>query len=181
MTEYNIRRAGRDDIPALRAMQARSLRRLGAAYYDAGAVEAFLRQADTLEAAVVDEGHAFLAEDRGGAVLGSGAWSLGVPGYAAAAGHHARASGTATIRSVFVDPAAARRGIGSALMRHAETDAARHGVLRTELLATLSGVPLYRRLGYRTVRTLELRLPDGTPFPGIEMTKPLDTAPAQAA
>jgi hypothetical protein len=66
MTEYIIRRAGSDDIPALRAMQARSLRGLGATHYGAAAIEAFLRHADTLEAAVVEEGHAFLAEDRRG-------------------------------------------------------------------------------------------------------------------
>jgi GNAT superfamily N-acetyltransferase len=181
MTEHIIRRAGRDDIAALRAMQARSMRGLGSAYYGAAAVEAFLRHADTLEEAVLDEGHYFLAEDAGGAVLGSGGWSRRVPVYADAVGHAAPAADEATIRGVFVDPAAARRGIGSALMRHAEADAGRHGVRRLELLATLSGVALYTRLGYRATFAAEIRLPDGTRFRGVAMSKPLGERPARAA
>jgi GNAT superfamily N-acetyltransferase len=180
MTEHIIRRAGRDDITALRAMQARSMRGLGSAYYGAAVTEAFLRHAETLEEAVVEEGHYFLAEDARG-ILGSGGWSRRVPGYASAGRPAAPAADAATIRSVFVDPAAARRGIGSALMRHAEADAARHGVRRLELLATLSGVPLYTRLGYRATRAAELRLPDGSRFPGIAMAKWLDELPARAA
>jgi hypothetical protein len=66
-------------------------------------------------------------------------------------------------------------------MRHAEADAARHGMRRCELLATLSGVPLYRRLGYLPCGARELRLADGTPFPVVEMTKPLGLVPARAA
>jgi GNAT superfamily N-acetyltransferase len=179
MTEPIIRRALPDDIPALRAMQARSMRGLGSAYYGAATIEAFLGQADTLEAAVVEEGHYFLAEDAGGAVLGSGGWSRRVPGYAG--GRAPLPEHAATIRSVFVDPAAARRGLGSALMRRAERDAAGRGIRRLELLATLSGLPLYARLGYRPIRAVVLTLPDGSRFSGVEMSKPLAEPPARAA
>jgi len=46
------------------------------------------------------------------------------------------------VRSVFVDPAIARRGVGSAIMRHVEEDAALHCVRLLGLTATLSGAPL---------------------------------------
>ncbi|WP_159593602.1 GNAT family N-acetyltransferase [Chelativorans xinjiangense] len=46
-------------------------------------------------------------------------------------------------------PAAARRGIGSAIMLRVERDAAEHCVHALHLTVTLSGIALYEKLGYR--------------------------------
>ena len=50
----------------------------------------------------------------------------------------------ARIRAFFVHPAWARRGIGSQILQACETAAAAQGFSRLELVATLTGEPLYR-------------------------------------
>ena len=54
----------------------------------------------------------------------------------------------AKIRAFFVDPASARRGIGSRLLEHCEAEARAHGFSQVELMATLPGVKLYSARGY---------------------------------
>jgi hypothetical protein len=55
----------------------------------------------------------------------------------------------------------------------------RAGFRRFELLATLSGEPLYRALGYREFERVALELPDGTRFPVVR--KEYDPEPQVAA
>lgn len=50
------------------------------------------------------------------------------------------------------------------------------GHRRASLLATLSGVPLYRRLGWREGQAETVRLPGGLPMAGLHMTKRLAAA-----
>ena len=55
----------------------------------------------------------------------------------------------ATIRSIFVHPAWARRGVMRRLMAEIEGDVLSAGIRTAALTATLTGIPFYRRLGYR--------------------------------
>jgi GNAT superfamily N-acetyltransferase len=167
---YDIRAARAADIPAIRAMQGRSMRALGAGFYPEEVIAAFLERIGTMDDAVVHEGH-FLVADAGGAIVGSGGWSRLTPGYARTAGAAAPVH-DATIRSVFVDPAAARRGIASAIMARAEADAGAAGVRTIGLAATLSGLPLYLRLGYRAEAEIGIHLDQGR-FGGVIMEKAL--------
>ena len=59
-----VRRASRNEIPAIRDMQERSLTLLGADYYTAEEIAAFIAHVGTMDDAVVDEGHYFVAVDR---------------------------------------------------------------------------------------------------------------------
>ena len=54
----------------------------------------------------------------------------------------------AKIRAFFVDPAEARRGIGTLLLERCEREARDHGFSQAELMATLPGVKLYAARGY---------------------------------
>ncbi len=74
----------------------------------------------------------------------------------------------ARVRKVFVHPAAARRGLGTALTRAAE---ARSDAARFVLRANLDGVPLYRRLGYVVAREGAMELPEGPPMPVVFMAR----------
>lgn len=86
------------------------------------------------------------------------------------------------MRAVYVDPDHARRGLGSAIMRQVEADAVAAGIRMLHLAATLSGIGLYETLGYARGRRRSLLLPDGTPFPVVEMHKRLSaSAPVRAA
>jgi GNAT superfamily N-acetyltransferase len=183
---FSIRLASRKDIPALRAMQERSFLVLGAAFYAPQEIAGFISRIGTMDDAVIDEGHYFVA-DQAGAILGSGGWSQMEPGYdrsrTAGPADGAR-SGVGTVRSVFVDPAAARCGIASALMGHIERDAFRHGVHLLRLMATLSGLPFYKRLGWATEGEKTIDLGGGLRFGCVSMSKPIafhaphDTGPA---
>ena len=53
-----------------------------------------------------------------------------------------------------------RKGIGGALMRHILSDAADMGYGASMLLASAVGVPFYERLGYVTLDTMRVSVPD---------------------
>jgi GNAT superfamily N-acetyltransferase len=178
---YRLRVATDADIPAIRAMQARSMRELGRAFYRPAAIAAMLEAVGTMDDAVVREGHYLVAVGAAGAVVGSGGWSRLPPGYASALGGEAAARDRATVRSVFVDPGAARRGIASAIMARTEAEAAACGVRELGLTATLSGVPLYARLGYRPLERLAVDLGRGRRFEIVKMHKRLSPRGAVAA
>lgn len=178
MLRITIRRARRDDADALRGMQALSLCSLGADRYSSEQIAAFLAHVGTMDEELLEEGTYFLAE-RDGELIGSGGWSLRTPGYAAAA--PALLGGTATVRSVFVHPAAARRGVGTLLMDTVEADAVGHGHHRVGLTATRSGEAFYAARGYRRVAPVALALPNGTTFPCTRMEKDLTLADAMRA
>lgn len=171
--KHIVRPAANADIPALSAMQERSMWVLGAGYYAPEVIAAFMSEIGTMDEAVVAEGHYFIACDRRGAFLGSGGWSQLVPGYARNAPKGALAPNTATVRSVFVDAAAARQGVGTAIMDRVEADARLHGMTLLRLAATLSGVPFYRALGYCPRGRRHFMLSTGARFECLEMEKPL--------
>ncbi|WP_374372142.1 GNAT family N-acetyltransferase [Dongia sp.] len=175
INDIYIRRAQMTDIVALRAMQERSMRIIGRAYYAEDVLETFLRKISTMDDAVVAEGHYFVAIDIAGNYVGSGGWSRRAPGYSA---HGESASlapdsrvDNALVRSVFVDPDRARAGIGSGLMRHIEQDAYRLGIRDLRLMATLSGVDFYHARGYRSTGGGQIDLGDNASFGYVDMVK----------
>lgn len=150
---WNLRRATATDHAAIQALIARSIRQLGAADYSSEQIEAALQGAFGLDTQLIADGTYFVVE-MDGRMVGCGGWSYRrtLFGSDARAGRDAGTldppGDAAKIRAFFVDPAAARRGIGSALLEHCEAEARRHGFRRTELMATLPGVRLYRARGY---------------------------------
>ncbi|MFZ2103590.1 MAG: GNAT family N-acetyltransferase [Oricola sp.] len=159
-------------------MQELSFATLGVGFYRPEEIAAFIARIGTMDDAVVDEGHYFVAVNHNGAVMASAGWSRKEPGYDSARTEGAadRAnSGLATVRSVFVDPAVARRGIASMLMAHIEQDAARKSIRALRLMATLSGLPFYRRHGWHAEGAKAIALGDGLQFGCVSMSKPIAT------
>jgi GNAT superfamily N-acetyltransferase len=162
-------------------MQERSMWVLGGDFYEASKIASFLIEFGTMDDAIVDEGHFFVAESDRGAILGSGGWTRSRPRYANGLGVGGQTADGPTVRSVFVDPAAARRGVASAVMLRTEQDAMEHGVQTLHLTATLSGVALYEHLGYRAEEATAVCLSNQTRFACVRMTKRLPTPREQAA
>jgi hypothetical protein len=100
MIDHSIRTALPSDIPALRAMQQRSMTTLGVNYYMPGVPERFISRFGTMDFAVVDEGHYFVCVDADGHIAGSGGWSRRPPGYDGVAAAPLPAD-VATVRGVF--------------------------------------------------------------------------------
>jgi GNAT superfamily N-acetyltransferase len=163
-----VRPARPSDLPAIEALRKASVRELAAGYYAPALLERFLA-AGTVDGGLVDAGTYYLAEIVG-CPVGSGGWMAVDDGPAGAS--------RARIRSVFVHPHWARKGIARRLVQHAETEAARAGFRHFELDASLPGVPLYHHLRYREVQRRGYTLPDGTTLPVIRMEKTLGPAAA---
>lgn len=171
------RAAVRDDIAAIRRMQERSIRVLGADCYRPKDLNAFLDAFSTMDDAVVDEGHYFVLVTPGGRIVASAGWSQRPPGYSRGAEQFDPT--TATIRSVFVDPDLPRQGLGTRIMRIAEADALAAGVLRLKVSSTLSGLHLYRSLGYRELEHATIPIGEAS-FALVRMEKLLDATAAHA-
>lgn len=176
-----IRLAGPADAQALRAMQATSLRVLGAAVYSRRVIEAYLSEVATLDDPLLRDGR-YRVATADGAIVGCGGWSTRPAGYDAIASAAAHASaGAATVRAVYVRPDWARRGVARRIMAVAEADMAANGISRAELMSTLSGLAFYQRLGYAPGGSVALRLRGGLALQVVEMRKDLVASPAAAA
>ena len=175
-----LRAARHDDIPAIDAMHFLSVQGLGAADYTPAEIELFLGHLGTYDPTLIDDGTYYVLEhlDR---VVGSGGWSHRLP--------HSRVTETtpgagaddvapfslsphsAKIRSIFVHPQYARLGLGARLVRHAEIQAQTAGHRLFELWSSLTGVPLYRKLGYQALAPMAIPCGNGAGLPAIHMGK----------
>ncbi|HEX4243201.1 MAG TPA: GNAT family N-acetyltransferase [Steroidobacteraceae bacterium] len=149
-----IRPADLGDVPEIRALIARSARGLGKADYRPEQIEAALRGAFGVDTQLLADRTYFIAET-GGRAVGCGGWSYRATLFGGDARGDRDASRldprtqAAKIRAFFVDPATARRGIGSMLLERCEREALAAGFSTAELMATLAGVRLYAARGYR--------------------------------
>lgn len=188
--EIVLRRARRADVPAIDALHALSVRALGAANYTAAEIDAFLNSLHTYDPALIDDGTYFVLE-QAGRLVASGGWSQRLPHAAppeAGAGETARPAPSfslsphsAMIRSVFVHPGYACQGLGSHVVRHAKAEAAAAGHRLLELWSSLTGVPLYRRLGYQEIAPIVIPCANGRGVPAVHMGKLVPAASASAA
>jgi GNAT superfamily N-acetyltransferase len=149
------------DLAAIRALHGRAFAALAASHHDAAQIAAHLAliEAEAYEADLA-QSHVMLAVNGAGEILGSAGW-LGL----------SDRPDTARIRKVFIDPALARQGLASALVRLAEAEAARAGRPRLVVRANINAVPLYLKLGYEPVEPGQMEAPGGVMLPVLFMRK----------
>lgn len=183
-SDLRIRLARMADADGIERLQEQSLLRLGSRYYGRSAVESFLRLVGTLDIGLIQDRTYYVAEF-GGRLVGCGGWSFRAaampPSHSVTAPRLDPRRDAAFVRAIYVAPEVARCGVGSALMRQAESAIVNAGFARAQLVATLSGEPLYRKLGYREISRLQLDLPDGSTLQGIRMEKHVDAARSHLA
>lgn len=78
----------------------------------------------------------------------------------------------ARIRAMYTHPDHARRGVGRMVLNYCEAAARACGFSSAELMATMSGVPLYRAAGYVEIEPYDERR-GGIPVPLMRMRKAL--------
>ena len=165
------------DLPVLRELMALAIDRLQADFLTPDEVAAS-RQVMGLDSQLVADRTYFLVE-RDGRVAGCGGWSRRATLYG---GDHSKgrdaallnpATDAARIRAMYTHPDFARRGVGRMVMALCEDAARTAGFRRAELMATLSGEPLYRACGYTPIERVAPPGPDGVTVPLIRMGKPL--------
>lgn len=164
--DYRIRAAEVSDISAMLDVQRAAMTELAAASYNPVQISALLRHnADQFHDLVHDRRALVLTKDF--RVVACAAWCPGVEVKA-----ELPTRGTAEVRSVYVHPDFARRGIARLLLLQVERRAREADVKTLTLLATLNAVPFYHRHGYVRSGAVDLQLHDVT-LPGVRMVKTL--------
>lgn len=149
----SLRKATPADVPVLQELIARSARGLSTDDYRPAQVEGALRGAFGVDSQLLKDQTYFVAEENG-VIIGCGGWSYRATLFGGDARSERDSSSldpktqAAKIRAFFVDPAQARRGIGTMLLERCEQEAKKRGFSQVELMATLPGVKLYAARGY---------------------------------
>jgi len=181
---FLLRAAVPADAPSLQALIARSARGLSTHDYRPAQVEGALRGAFGVDSQLLEDRTYFVVEERGavqdeGRIVGCGGWSFRATlfGGDARGGRDSSRldprTHAAKIRAFFVDPAYARRGIGSMLLEHCENEARAHGFTAVELMGTLPGVKLYAARGYVGAELVRYDVGSGETIEFIPMRKVL--------
>lgn len=177
MNSVTIRNATEEDLPQLRAIMDAAIGQLQAAFLSPEEI-ASSRAVMGLDRQLVADRTYFVAEIDGH-VAGCGGWSKRATLYG---GDHSTSlreprlldpkTEAARVRAMYTDPAFARRGVGRAVLDHCERAATEAGFARVELMATLSGEPLYRIAGYEVIEEIREDR-GGVPVPMKRMGKAL--------
>jgi GNAT superfamily N-acetyltransferase len=172
----SIRLATVADAARLKFLIARSARGLSKQEYRASQIEGALRGAFGVDSQLLADQTYFVVEEAG-QIIGCGGWSFRSTlfGGDARAGRDCSTldpkTQAAKIRAFFVDPASARRGIGTMLLKHCEQQARAHGFSRVELMATLPGAKLYAAHGYAGGGAVQVDIGSGETIEFIPMRK----------
>lgn len=171
-----VRKATLGDREVLQDLIARSARELSAADYRPEQVEGALRGAFGVDSQLIADGTYFVVEENGG-IVGCGGWSFrktlfgGDSRADRDAGELDPRTDPAKIRAFFVDPAHARRGIGTLLLDTCESEARSRGFSRVELMSTLPGIRLYAARGYAGVQQVTYEVSPGVVIEFLPMSK----------
>jgi GNAT superfamily N-acetyltransferase len=180
---FGHRLATEDDLPALTALMALAIGELQKGFLDDAQIAAS-RAVMGLDTKLVADRTYFLVEEDG-MLVGCGGWSRRATLYG---GDHSAAlrnealldpaKDAARVRAMYTHPDFARRGVGRLILQLCEGAAAAEGFSRVQLMATLSGEPLYRACGYQEIERTAAAPQNGVVVPLILMGKPL--APAHS-
>jgi GNAT superfamily N-acetyltransferase len=174
--------ADENDLPALRGLMALAIGELQRGFLDEAQIAAS-REVMGLDTQLIADRTYFIVE-ADGVLAGCGGWSRRATLYG---GDHSTAlrdaallepaSDAARVRAMYTHPAFTRRGVGRLILSLCEAAAADAGFRRVQLMATLSGEPLYSACGYEVIERTAAAPVDGVVVPLILMGKALPTPP----
>jgi GNAT superfamily N-acetyltransferase len=159
-----VRAALAADIPAMEALIQRSGIALSIGFYTGEQARAITKHVFGVDTQLVVDRTYFLIEQQG-RLVACGGWSKRSTLFGA---DHTKqgvdalldpATEPARIRAFFVEPSAARQGLGRLLLQHCTDAAANAGFRALELAATMPGVPLYLACGFAEMEAFEIELP----------------------
>jgi GNAT superfamily N-acetyltransferase len=178
MCELTTRQAVLDDVPALTELMDAAISDLQRGYLDDEQIESS-RAIMGIDTDLIEDGTYFVVEI-GGEIAGCGGWSRRATLYGGnqTPGRDSQLLDPrvdpARVRAMYTHPAFVRRGVGRLILALCEEAAAAEGFTRLELMATLSGEPLYTVYGFQP-RERVVDSTGGAPVPLVRMEKPVDT------
>ncbi|HWY74467.1 MAG TPA: GNAT family N-acetyltransferase [Verrucomicrobiae bacterium] len=173
------RLAREEDIPALEILIPLSVRSLQAAHYSKAQMDAALGPVFGVDRQLIRDGTYYVVE-QDGRIVGCGGWSKRKSLFGSDAGRPVEEDAldpkkdAARVRAFFVHPEWARRGIGRAVIIACERALLEGGFCAVDLVATLSGEPLYAAAGYTAVERYSIPMAGGLTLPVVRMTKRFD-------
>ena len=175
---FTHRLATEDDLPAIRALMDLAIAGHLKAFLDPAQVE-LSKSIMGLDTQLIADRTYFLVEEEG-RLAGCGGWSRRATLYG---GDHSTSQRNAAlldmskdaarIRAMYTHPDFARRGVGRLILQICENAAREAGFKAVELMATMSGEPLYRACGYHDIQRIIAASKDGVDVPGVRMGKGL--------
>ena len=178
-TEFALRLAQARDVPAIALLIGISVRALQARHYSSAQMDAALGPVFGIDRELIRDGTYFVAEHNG-ELIGCGGWSRRQSLFGSDAGRTAEQSALldpahdpARIRAFFVHPRWARRGIGRLILDACERAMAQAQFRSAELVATLTGEPLYAAASYTVVKRYDIPLEGGLGLAVARMVKTL--------
>jgi len=170
------RLAAPKDVQDIRALIARSVRALSVGFYTPAEYEAALVHVFGVDTQLIADATYYVIDSPDG-LAAAGGWSKRRTLYGGDQMKEIEdplldpTVDAARIRAFFVDPAWARRGLGTTLYRVCAEAARAAGFRTLELMATAPGEPLYERLGFVARERTALSLPGGVSLKLTRMSR----------
>ena len=171
-----LRVAVSDDAPAIDTLMKASTREIFPAFYDEVQTASAVVHIAHVDPMLLEDGTYFVLET-GGEIVACGGWSRRDKLFSGEAAQEglARVLDPATeparVRAMFVRADWTRRGLGTRILDACEDAARAEGFGGLSLMATLPGVLLYERYGFRRTRDVEITMPDGVRLAAVEMDR----------
>jgi GNAT superfamily N-acetyltransferase len=171
-----LRLATAADQDSIDGLMKASTRAIFPAFYDERQTASSVIHIAHVDPMLIDDGTYFVVE-ADGEIVACGGWSRRDKLFSGSAEQEGRArlldpaTERARVRAMFVRGDWTRRGLGTRILAAYESAAANEGFTGLALMATLPGVPLYTRHGFREVERGPITLPDGVELDGVAMEK----------
>ena len=171
----NFRLANSEDIPSVKGLMEQSIAELLGNYVNEEELEASFESMGLDDQLILDKTYFLI--DFEGVLVGCGGWSNRKTLFG---GNHTPNRSNdfldpnhdaAKIRAMYTHPDWARKGIGTFILELAEKEACNAGFKRCELMATLSGIYLYKRRGYKIDEEIFYKSKKGNSVKMYKMTK----------
>ena len=176
--EPDLRVAAPADAPAIDALMKASTSAIFPAFYDAAQTASAVVHIAHVDPMLLEDGTYFVLE-ADGEIVACGGWSRRDKLFSGEAAQEGRArhldptTEAARVRAMFVRADWTRRGLGTRILNACEDAARAEGFAMLSLMATLPGVLLYERFGFRRLRDVVIAMPDGIALQCVEMDRPV--------
>jgi GNAT superfamily N-acetyltransferase len=177
--EPRLRPAVPNDAAAIDALMKASTRAIFPSFYDERQTASSVTHIAHVDPSLIADG-TYLVLESGGEIVACGGWSRRDKLFTGSADQEDRArlldpaTEPARVRAMFVRGDWTRRGLGTRILEACEAAARAEGFTTLALMATLPGVPLYERFGFRILEPVDITLPDGVSVACAAMEKRLD-------
>jgi putative acetyltransferase len=158
-----VRKAEPNDAEGICRVQSAAIRQLCASHYSPAEIEAWAGPPEPNWYRSAIGGRELFVAVEGDTIIGFGQLNLD----------------TAEIDAIYVHPAAARRGVGSALLRRLEEVARQHDLASLHLAASLNSVPFYESSGFRRQRHTKFPILPAVEIASLVMEKALEPCLAE--